>query len=294
MKICIFGNRENTLSLIKVISRTFPRSVIDLVTLHPKNGSVTMISGFYNNLKQHAAPYISECLTINDYKLREPDFLEVVSKKQYDLGLSMGWQRIIPENILEKFQHGIYGWHGSCFQFPNGRGRSPLNWSIRLGANKIYLNLFKYSTGVDDGKIYKTYQMKISNSDYISDVQKKVLSISLDSAKDLIQDLLLNRVTLREQYDHPFVSFPKLSDESGELFPERMNVIDAYNIIRSCSKPFPGAFIRDQENQKIRVWRGNYTVTDSVKKDTIVYKDNKIFIKFIDGMITSSEYEKIK
>lgn len=294
MKICIFGNRANTLSLIKFISVTFPGTVIDLVTLDPKSESVKTISGFFNNLQHNAEPYINDCLKITDYKLREVAFSEMISKKKYDLGLSMGWQRIIPANILEKFQNGIYGWHGSCFQFPNGRGRSPLNWSIRLGANEIYLNLFKYSTGVDDGQIYKTYSINISDTDYISDVQEKVLSISLNSVKDLIQDIRLNRITLREQIDHPFVSFPKLSDASGELFPERMNVIDAYNIIRSCSKPFPGAFFRDQENHKIRVWRGNYTITESLIKDAIEYKDGNIYIKFINGMIISSEYEKIK
>ena len=62
--------------------------------------------------------------------------------KAFDIGLCTSWQRIIPKDVLSCFRFGVFGWHGSGFEFPNGRGRSPINWSIRLGLNSIFHNCF--------------------------------------------------------------------------------------------------------------------------------------------------------
>ena len=46
---------------------------------------------------------------------------------------------------------GVLGAHGSCDGITKGRGRSPLNWALMIGAKKFEVSIFKISDGVDDG-----------------------------------------------------------------------------------------------------------------------------------------------
>ena len=107
-------------------------------------------------------------------------------KNKFDIGICTGWQRLIKADILNSFSLGIFGWHGSMFEFPNGRGRSPLNWSIRLGGRKVYHNLFKYDVGADDGAVFDTKILSIRDSDYIEDLQNKAIKHICESAHALI------------------------------------------------------------------------------------------------------------
>ena len=138
---------------------------------------------------------------------REPVSLLIDTKKH-----QVFWQGG-PGNSYN-LNNGIFGWHGSGFEFPNGRGRSPLNWSIRIGLKKIFHNCFKYSVGVDDGKIFDTKEIEIKNNEYIEEVISKAIQHIKDSAIKLLEDVSKNNLVLREQCDHAFLSFPKLSENS--------------------------------------------------------------------------------
>ena len=70
------------------------------------------------------------------------------------------------------------------FRFPDGRGRSPINWSIRLGGEKIYHNLFQYNEKADAGSVFETECIPIKPSDLISDViEKATVHISQSSIR---------------------------------------------------------------------------------------------------------------
>ena len=49
----------------------------------------------------------------------------------------------------------------------------PLNWSIRLGADRVFHNCFRYSSGVDDGQVFGESTLMIEPDDYIADIQKR-------------------------------------------------------------------------------------------------------------------------
>ena len=100
-----------------------------------------------------------EVYTSHKYSLKsEEDF--AFSKNNFQIGFVVGWQRLIPENILDTFI-GVFGMHGSAMKLPKGRGRSPMNWSIIEGRKVFYTNLFKYNSGADDGDVLDTF--KFSN-----------------------------------------------------------------------------------------------------------------------------------
>lgn len=292
MRICIFGNRPNTRAVIEHISKA-GWDKCSLVTLSHNSRAVQTVAGFDEKLINKVESFGFEVFRVSDYSLLSINDLEYFKESSFDVGISIGWQRLIPANILNTFKFGIFGWHGSSFRFPNGRGRSPLNWSIRLGQEKIYLNLFKYDTGVDDGQIYSTYEIPVSASDYISDLQDKVLEYSKNSILCLLNDISLNQLVLHKQPEHPFISFPKLSEQSGEIFPKIMDVESTVNLIRSCSRPFPGAFINKETGGYYRIWRAKSYATEQVCCPGYLefITPKKLVVHLKDGKIVSDDFE---
>ena len=80
MRICIFGNRNNTLLLIKFLVEKFPEVSLDLVTLAPESSSVETISGFSYELHSEAKMFVKDVIIIDDYKLRDQKFLKELNK----------------------------------------------------------------------------------------------------------------------------------------------------------------------------------------------------------------------
>ena len=99
-----------------------------------------------------------ECFGIDDYTLNSEDF----DNMKFDLGIVYGWQRLIPQKVLDKFNIGVFGFHASPLGLPACKGRSPLNWSIIEGRDKTFNHFFKYNEKVDDGHIYSITKFEIN------------------------------------------------------------------------------------------------------------------------------------
>ena len=155
MKICIFGNKTTTKALLNELIKKKVK-VSCLVALDISNSKKAKISGHDDDLISFATSHGVSIFSPESYSLSSRKDIDFFQRRRFDLGLCTGWQRLIPPSTVDSFEHGVYGWHGSGFEFPNGRGRSPLNWSLRLGSTKIYHNLFRYAHGADDGMIYET------------------------------------------------------------------------------------------------------------------------------------------
>ena len=295
MKICVFGSKKSTVVLL---NHLFKKNIkVDtLVLLDPCKFKSIEISGHIDKIKEIAKRLDINVYHVKKYSLKSVNDTNFFRKNSFDLGLCTNWQRIIPKNILKCFKHGIFGWHGSGFKFPNGRGRSPINWSLRLGLNCIYHNCFKYGEIFDNGEIYETIKFKIKNNDYVDDLQNKAINHICNSAEKLIKDIISNKLKLYKQIDYPFISFPSLNDKSGQIYTNSLSVSQARNIIRSCSNPFPGAYVKlTNKNIKVRIWKADMLKRVSKKnkigKGHIFFCKKEILIGFYNGILKSKNYE---
>ena len=293
MKLVLFGNKSTTKLLLEHLIQNNHKPHT-LVTLDSNLLKKSNIAGAEDSLINFALENKIYVYKPNSYGLTDKKDLDFFLQNNFDIGLCTGWQRLIPEKILKCVNNGIFGWHGSGFEFPNGRGRSPLNWSIRIGLKNIFHNCFQYSAGADDGMIFDTKEIEIKNNDYIEEVILKVIIHIKESAIKLLEDIAKNNLVLREQCTHAFLSFPKLSEKDGVLL-QSMSSQYAFNVVRSCSRPFPGAFVIDPDNVKIRIWSMKFCETKISEGELmpfISFKNNVIFLRFKDGLFSSEDYEK--
>ena len=189
MKLCIFGNKTATKDLVVELLASHV-NIAYLVTLGVDNAkTIAKISGKDDSLIEFSTNQGIDVYNPDNYSLKSGKDIEFFQKQNFDLGFCTGWQRLIPEPIIDSFKHGIYGWHGSGFEFPNGRGRSPLNWTLRLGLKNIHHNLFRYAYGADDGMVYETEIIPIKKDDYISDLQEKALHHIKKSSLRLLENI---------------------------------------------------------------------------------------------------------
>ena len=289
MKLCIFGNKTTTKELLVELIESQVK-VSHLVTLGLDNAKNAKISGQDDGLIEFSANHSIYVFNPDNYSLKSNRDIEFFQKKKFDLGLCTGWQRLIPKPIIDSFKHGVYGWHGSGFEFPNGRGRSPLNWSLRLGLKKIHHNLFRYAYGADDGMVYETEIIHIEKNDYISDLQKKVLQHIKQSSLRLLEDINKGSLHLIAQPNHPYITFPALDELSGEIIPESMGCQQVLNIIRSCSRPFPGAFIK-LGNKIFRIWSADLETPSIENRQGCFVLNSKLIVHLRDGYIVSEDYK---
>ncbi len=278
MKIAVFGNKITTKHLLNYLLLN-EVNISALITFKANPLEANSISGYSSELKIIATKNEINLIEVNDYSLRSDETQKEILDQHFDLGLVTGWQRLIPPGILKSFSLGVFGWHGSFMKFPNGRGRSPLNWSIRLGADRIYHNFFKYDEGADTGGIYDIGEFSIEPSDYIADLQLKALEHMKTSSLRLVKDYSEGKsVTLLNQPDGIGVIFPKLTPDDGRLQPKAQTSLQAINIIRASSHPFPGAFL-EEKGKKIIIWRASLTKDIEEKLEQINFIDGPIFLQ---------------
>ena len=149
MEIFLFGCKDTTLHISKLFHKK--GVLINLITISPSKGLEQKVAG-YQDLTKHKE-FFKDIYIAKKYNLSDENDIEYFKNLNPSLGFAIGWQRLIPENILNCFSCGIFGMHGSAQDLPFGRGRSPMNWSLIEGRKWFYTNLFRYSSGIDNGEI---------------------------------------------------------------------------------------------------------------------------------------------
>ena len=157
-----------------------------LITVDPESDRGKSISGI-TELGQLQHPKLTVFYQ-EDVRLRRlPVRLkECLSSSDISHAFCLSWHWIIDPSFLRLFPLGVFGWHGSMFRLPHGSGRSPINWSIRLGAREVWMTCFQYSEIADHGPVFNQTSIAIEKADHVGDVLKKVARTMITDVEALI------------------------------------------------------------------------------------------------------------
>ncbi len=247
MKIGVFGNKNTTgLILNYLIKDNWPIS--NVICIRSSDPIVSSISG-YQNSEKWCLPNSVKIIFANSYSLNNEEDKKLVLSLNLDLIFVIGWQRLIPDWLLNSLKIGAFGMHGSSKPLPNGRGRSPLNWSIIQGKKQFYTNLFKYEKGIDDGGIVGSDIFEITANDTGGSLQVKNTFSMIKILEKHKKKLLSNSFKIIEQPSHISPTYyPKRRPEDG-LVLWGLSSIEIDRLIRAVSYPFPGARSFLDENE---------------------------------------------
>ena len=261
-KVVLFGVKSDTYDLYK----KFKKNIDLVITLDETESQNYHISG----KKSIKSLIDKECYASNSYTFSTEECKKFFKNNTFDIGIVYGWQRIIPQYVLDKFKFGIFGFHASPLGLPFGKGRSPINWSLILGFEQVYNHCFRYNVNPDDGDIYSTTKLDILPWDNIASMKLKSIINAESVIFNLIKDYLLNKINLSNQSKSiPESFFPKRKSSDG-IIDLNKSTNEIFNLIRGVSQPFPGAYL-SYNGKKITIWDAvpfSYTLFNDKKYKT--------------------------
>jgi len=244
------GCKNTTLDCMSHILR-LGYQIDTLITLTPEQGENAKVAGYYD-LSAFAREH-----GIRLYRPRKYSLLGEVDRRSIlemglDLLLTIGWQRLIPEWLLESLPIGACGMHGSSEPLPVGRGRSPLNWSLIQNKERFITHLILYKPGVDNGDIIDAMEFDITPFDTCHTLHLKNVVCMNRLLQKHLPVMLNGSVRVTPQSEERASYYPKREAQDGIITWEDSS-LKIYNSVRAVTRPFPGAFSFLSEN-RVMIW----------------------------------------
>ena len=292
--IAFFGCKATSRFLLENLQLPFP--IRHLITIDPAKGEKFQVAD-YHDLKSFAEERGIEVYQARYYSLKHEEDLAHINGLKLDIAFVMGWQRLIPGDILAGMSIGAFGMHGSSMNLPLGRGRSPMNWSIIEGRHAFYTNLFKYDPGVDSGDIMDTFKFQVGARDTAETMHfKNTLAMKYLIERN-IEKLVTNNfeVSSQEATITP-TYYPKRTPADSQLdWGQEVYALERF--IRAVTRPFNGAFsfIGDQ---KIIIYGAQvFDLNDfgyaQAKAGTVVavFENGKFLVKCFGGLLLVTDFQ---
>lgn len=294
-QVVVFGVKDTTEKIVEYIQNNICK--VDLVvTISKEVLNKNQVSGF-KGLSVLTEKYGIPVREVDSYALKDEKTQTFFAENEFDIGISMGWQRLIPAEVLERFRYGVYGFHGNCGYLPFGRGRSPLNWSIINGDTRFILNLFRYDEKADSPNVFANEMCAITPHDTVRSMQYKNVICSRNLIKKLLKAYKEDNIQIKQESKDFDSWYEKRTAADGKIdFHGRTR--DIYNLIRGVTAPFPGAFAYVGE-RKVLIWEA-YPFDEILDfsayapGEVIAVFDNQPIVRTVDGSLIIRKYESDK
>ena len=293
-EIAVFGCKATTLFLLENLN--IPHKIRHLITIGPEAGQKHDVAD-YLDLKEIAESKGINVYQAKYYSLKSLADQEYLNALKIDLAFVVGWQRLVPPEVLSGLSIGAFGMHGSSMNLPLGRGRSPMNWSIIEGRQVFYTNLFRYDPGVDSGDVVDTFKFQITHRDTAETMHfKNTLAMKYLIERN-IEGLVRNDFKLTKQDDSITPTYyPKRAPEDGLLdWGQDVCVIERF--VRAITRPFGGAFTFSG-SKKVTIWDAQvFDLNDFGYENqpagsvVAVFESGKFLVKCFGGLLLVNAHE---
>lgn len=291
-ELVVFGVKDTSENIVEFIHKSI-RPVDLVITISKEVLNRNQVSGF-KGLSVLTEKYGIPVFEADSYFLTDEKTRKFMEENQFEIAVSMGWQRLIPKEVLDKFRYGVYGFHGNCGYLPFGRGRSPLNWSIIQGDTRFNLNLFRYDENADSPNVFATEMFSLTVHDDIRTAQYKNMICSKNLIRKLLKAYEEKNIVIRTESKDFDSWYMKRTAADGKI-DFRGRTRDIYNLIRGVAAPFPGAFAMCA-GEKVTVWEAHpfdemIDFSAYAPGEVVDVFDGKPVVRTVDGSLLIDRYE---
>lgn len=198
-----------------------------------------MVSNYRDDIVAVVTTELNEisslCLenNIRTYLYSDIDLLTEIDWKDIDLGLSLWWPRIFPDQILSLPRHGFINTHNSFL--PNGRGKNPYFWAIYEGT-KFGVSLHFLDSSIDTGPIICQRAIDYGWQDNCDTLYQRSLSAMVSLFEDEYPNIRSGNYTTRRQDKIFNYHSKKMFEETTCIdLMAKYRAIDLINILRGRS-----------------------------------------------------------
>ena len=123
-----------------------------------------------------------------------------------DMCLVIAYGQIIPKSFLNLTKKGFINIHASLL--PKYRGAAPIQRAIMNLEKKTGISIMKINSQLDEGPVYKSYEIDIDEKDSSDDLSEKLSDLAVEKILDDIDDILDDKAKFKDQ-DHSKATYAK-------------------------------------------------------------------------------------
>lgn len=267
MKIAIIGRTRFLLDIAKDLSQKGYEIPIVITAKEAPEYDVTR-EDFKDFAKSINAKFISSA------KINSDEIKSLFKKVgNLDLGVSINYSGIIPQETMDYFKIGILNAHGG--DLPRYRGNACQAWAIINGENRIGTCIHKMIGGeLDNGDIitkdYFPININTRVGNYHDWADIRVPELMLDAVEKLKNNPNYILETQSKDPKDALRCYPR-RPEDGKINWSKSN-IEILRLINACSEPYSGAFCEFEEKKMI-IWRAE------------LYDDGEVYLA-INGQVS--------
>lgn len=179
---------------------------------------------------------------------------EFLKSSNADIGISINYTSIIPQEVIDIFPLGILNAHSG--DLPRYRGNACQAWAILNGEKKIGLCVHRMiGEELDSGDIIARDYLPISHYTKVTETWEWMKIRTPELILQSVQQLALNpRYVLEHQSKDPREAlrcYPR-RPEDGKI-DWKQSAIQILRLVNASNKPYSGAFC-DYEGKRMRIW----------------------------------------
>jgi methionyl-tRNA formyltransferase len=181
------------------------------------------------------------CLFFSDKTIHRPEYIQMVKQSKAEVAVSVNWQTVIDQKMLEQFNYGVINAHAG--DLPRFKGNACPNWAILSGEKRVVLTMHLMDETLDGGAILLQREFPLRSETYISDVyqfmSKNIPSMFVEVMNGLSAGTIIpkNQPTDKK---HWLRCFPRLPRD-GEVDWAR-SALELSRLVRANAEPFAGAY----------------------------------------------------
>lgn len=203
--------------------------------------------------------------------MNDQDAVEAMRDAELDWLYVIGWSQMARQEVLSTPRFGVLGIHPTLL--PEGRGRASIPWAIIKGLDVTGVTMFKLDEGMDTGPILGQVAIPIDVDETSTSLYEKVADAHRALIRHTYPGIADGTISLVPQDETLATEWPGRKPSDGLIVPSQMTAADVDRHVRALTHPYPGAYVRLDGEQIMRIWRGEIGVSSDGPNLTTVDGD---------------------
>jgi len=210
-------------------------------------------------------------------------FKQEIMQLNFDFLVVSAYGKILPEWMLDAPDIAPINIHFSLL--PKYRGASPIQASILNNDCETGISIMRMSTGMDEGPVYCSHEIKISKSDNKIDLESKLVSLCVKNLENDLSNILNNKLSLEEQNNDEASYCSKIDKLSGKTDFTKESTKEIFQKFKAFIG-WPGLYF-EKNNIAIKIhgleeYNGN---KEAFKESDFKFISEGLAVKTYDSMI---------
>ncbi len=183
-------------------------------------------------------------------RIRGQEVLDRLRDLNPEIGVVVGYGKIIPQSVIDLPRHGIVNLHASLL--PKYRGAAPIQWAVVNGETRTGVSTMRIDAGLDTGDILLQWETEISPDETAVDLGVRLARAGADLVLATLEGLQAGSITPRPQ-DHGEATHARILEKEDGWIDWTIPAAAIHNRVRGL-QPWPGTYTRFR-GRILHIWK---------------------------------------